>query len=386
MVTSNAQGKGISAGPNLTLNFDHAGAASQLPLPLSLNCQINGSGVTAIFGPSGAGKTTLLRAIAGLHYQPGAELSYGEHIWQSADCFVPPQKRRLGYVFQEPGLFPHLDVAGNLLFAKKRRFTAYDPVYEKDVIDTLDITPLLSASVTTLSGGERQRVAIARALLSGPDLLLLDEPLAALDEPRKKAILRYLNRIQAKLRLPMLYVSHSRDEVIQLADQVLLLDKGRLAGSGTPHEVFADVSHPQQLECVLAGTVVEQQTQWHLLSLDCGGFKVWLPDSGHQLGESLRIRIEPKDVSISLNQNTQSSMLNILPASVEACHRADGSVKGESGQAESGKSCDGQVIVTLNVAGHRLFSVITAWSANRLELVPGKQVFAQIKSVAVHSA
>ncbi|XOV80309.1 MAG: molybdenum ABC transporter ATP-binding protein [Aestuariibacter sp.] len=344
--------------------------AHDAPIPLQIDADLSCSGITAIYGPSGAGKTTLLRCIAGLHNMTGAEIRFAEQVWQSEESFVPPHQRQIGYVFQEPGLFPHLNVAGNLMFAQKRSFQHCSSAYQQQVIDILEIEPLLSTSVMLLSGGERQRVAIARALMSCPGLLLLDEPLSALDEQRKKRILRYLEELQQTLSLPMLYVSHQRDEVIQLADQVLMLENGKLKTLGPPSEVFADVSEPKQLESVLSGVVARKHQQWQLLEMDCNGFSVWLQDHGHAPQARLKVRILPKDVSISLTKNDASSMLNIVPGIVEHIDEVADSPS---------------LIVTLNVADNRLFANITRYSSQRLNLQPGMAVWAQIKSLAVLS-
>ena len=201
-------------------------------------------GVTALFGPSGCGKTTLLRAIAGLERGPVEYLEIGQEIWQDDQRFIPPHLRPIGFVFQEPSLFPHLSVKGNLEYGFKRR-TKTDRILDfGQVVELLGVGPLLCRATDGLSGGEQQRVAIARALLTSPRLLLLDEPLTGLDAKSKAEILPYLDRLHEELDMPVFYVSHLRDEVARLADQLLLMEAGEVVAAGPIADMLTRVDLP----------------------------------------------------------------------------------------------------------------------------------------------
>lgn len=329
-------------------------------------------GITAIFGHSGAGKTTLLRCIAGLESRATGSIIFAGEVWQSTREVVPPHQRGIGYVFQEASLFEHLTVAGNLAFAKKRRYRAYEEDYEDQVVAMLDIASLLNKSVTHLSGGERQRVAIARALFSHPRLLLLDEPLSGLDEPRKKDILRCLRDVSLRLQLPMIYVSHHRDEVIELADDMLLLEQGRVVLQDAPTKVFANIKQLQMREAVLVGTADKHLDEWGLVELDCHGDRVWIQATTVHQGEQMKIRILPKDVSLSLSDDKQSSILNRIAVTVTEINVTDTSDAGGT-----------SVLVTLDTGNNTLFAMITRYSMAQLQLTIGMKAWAQVKTVAV---
>ena len=206
---------------------------------LDVQLDLPASGVTSVFGPSGCGKTTLLRAIAGLERHTGGFLKFGESVWQDGSRFLPPHHRPIGYVFQEASLFEHLDVRGNLEFGVKRTPAAERRVAMDRAIELLEITDLLDRRPETLSGGEKQRAAIARALAVSPRLLLLDEPLAAVDVTRKQEIIPYLESLHRELDIPVIHVSHLPDEVARLADHLVLMESGRVIASGAAHELFS---------------------------------------------------------------------------------------------------------------------------------------------------
>ncbi|MDK9725230.1 MAG: molybdenum ABC transporter ATP-binding protein [Sterolibacteriaceae bacterium MAG5] len=330
-----------------------------------------GGGITALFGPSGSGKTTLLRAIAGLERWPGRLAVNGE-VWQDDSRFVPTHRRPLGYVFQEASLFPHLTVAANLDFGAKRAGAAASRVSLERIVDLLGIGTLLDRKPGHLSGGERQRVAIARALLTGPELLLMDEPLAALDLARKNEILPYLERLHDTLEIPVLYVSHSPDEVARLADHLVALDAGRVVAQGPLAETLARTDLPIRLGedagVVLDAVVAERDAEWSLAGVDFPGGRLWVRDTGHEIGSRVRVRILARDVSIALEKHVYSSILNTLPATVRE-------IGAESHPALA--------LVKLDAGGASLLARLTRRSAAALALAPGLPVWVQIKAVAL---
>lgn len=327
--------------------------------------------ITAIFGPSGCGKTTLLRAIAGLESCQQGYFSLGEDVWQDEPHCLPAHRRPLGYVFQEANLFPHLTVRGNLEYGYKRLPMAARRLVFQHVVDLLGIEPLLSRRAHHLSGGERQRVAIARALLTSPRLLLMDEPLAALDVNSKAEIYPFLERLHHELAIPILYVSHSPDEVARLADYLALMESGRIRATGPIAEMLtrSDLSlvHGSEAESIIEARVVGYDEAYHLTNLEFAGGKFTVPGNGLTEGQIVRLRVLARDVSLTLVQQTNTSILNIFPARVE----------------ELIEENPAQMTVRLDAAGVKILSRITRKSAQGLELVPGKQVYAQVKSVAL---
>ena len=257
---------------------------------LDVDLGLPGRGVTALFGPSGCGKTTLLRCIAGLQPTKHGLVSVNDEIWQDERTYVPTHRRPLGYVFQEASLFGHLSVRGNLEYGLKRVPPARRRVAQRDVIEMLGIGPLLDRASGTLSGGERQRVAIARALGVSPRLLLMDEPLASLDVARKQEILPYLQRLHDDLDIPVLYVSHSPDEVARLADHVVLLSQGRAVAQGGLHETLArlDLSgaFADDVGVVIDAVVAQHDDADHFSRLDFAGGSVWVSRSWRPSGST----------------------------------------------------------------------------------------------------
>ncbi|MGE3106381.1 MAG: molybdenum ABC transporter ATP-binding protein, partial [Lysobacterales bacterium] len=258
---------------------------------LALQVELPGRGVTAVHGPSGSGKSTLLRCIAGLDHAPGARISVNGQVWQDAQHFLPSHRRGIGMVFQDASLFEHLDVRGNLHYGLRRKPGA-DPALLETAIQTLAIGALLDRRPEQLSGGERQRVAIARALALAPQLLLMDEPLSALDAARKQELLPYLERLHDALAIPLLYVSHAADEVARLADHLLLLDAGRVRAVGPMTGLLGRLDPPvalgNQLGVVLATEVAERDPAFHLVRLQFDGGSLWARDPGQPIGQSLR--------------------------------------------------------------------------------------------------
>ncbi|SEO53226.1 molybdenum ABC transporter ATP-binding protein [Pseudomonas sp. NFACC39-1] len=343
---------------------------------LDLDVQLPGRGVSALYGQSGSGKTTCLRCIAGLERPPRGFIEVNGEVWQDSErgVFVPPHQRALGYVFQEASLFTHLSVQANLAFGLKRIAPAQRRVDLDQATELLGIGHLLDRQPHNLSGGERQRVGIARALLTSPRLLLMDEPLAALDTRRKNEILPYLQRLHDELDIPVLYVSHSQDEVARLADHIVLLDAGRVLASGPIGETLARLDLPLALGddagVVVQGKVSGYDAAYQLLSLT-------LPDSllnvrvAHTplaIGQPLRFKVQARDVSLSLTNDAQTSILNRLPVTVVSELAADNAA---------------HVLIRLEAAGTPLLARITRYSRDQLELHPGQLLWAQIKAVAV---
>ena len=330
-------------------------------------------GVSALFGPSGCGKTTVLRALAGLERAAGRVALAGE-VWQddTDGRFVPTHRRALGYVIQEAALFPHLDVRRNLEYGKKRIAPAERRIALDQVVDLLGIAPLMARRPQTLSGGERQRVAIARALATSPRLLLMDEPLAALDAKRKAELLPYLERVHEELAIPIVYVSHAIDEVARLADHLVLMESGRVVAAGPLADMLARLDLPLPLGedagVVLEGVVGERDAQWQLARLDVGACSLWARDQGLPLGRRVRLRVLARDVSITLAPQSGSSIGNQLRATVEAI-------------AED--SHPGLALVRVRVGSAPLVARLTRRSAHALALAPGMAVWAQVKSVAL---
>lgn len=340
---------------------------------LDVDLQLPGQGVIALFGHSGSGKTTVLRSIAGLEHFAGKLMVNGE-VWQDGESFLPVHKRPIGYVFQEASLFSHLSVKQNLAFGLKRTPEAERRIELQQVVEWLGVEHLLSRKPQRLSGGERQRVAIARALLTSPRLLLMDEPLSALDTRSKADILPYLERLHDELSIPVIYVSHSPDEVARLADHLVLMEQGRVSASGPIGELMTrldlSISREREAESILETTVAEHQPEFHLTRLDFPGGSVTTRMLPAPVGTPQRVRIHARDVSIALNAHSDSSILNVLPAKI----------------LEFAPMTEWQTLVRLGLgpeASIPLLARITRRSAALLELDVGKEVFAQVKSVVL---
>jgi molybdate transport system ATP-binding protein len=289
---------------------------------LDVDLNLPGTGITVLFGHSGSGKTTLLRCIAGLQRAPQGFLTVNGTVWQDSErgLFLPTYKRSLGYVFQEANLFPHLTVRDNLNYGLKRIKQDLGTVKLEQTIELLGIENLMARMPEHLSGGERQRVAIARALALNPDILLMDEPLASLDFRRKQEILPFLSRLHQQLAIPVLYVTHSQQEVTQLADTLVILDEGRALASGLLAETQSRLDLPlaQDWEAatVCQATVAEHETDYHLTRVSFAGGSLSIPAVDAPVGSPLRIQIYARDVSIALEAPTATSILNVLPATI----------------------------------------------------------------------
>ncbi len=344
---------------------------------LALDLTLPGRGLTALFGASGSGKTTCLRVLAGLEPAASGRLSVGGELWQDSarGLFVPPHQRALGYVFQEASLFDHLSVQDNIRFGHRRTPAAQRCYGWDHGLALLGIGHLLRRMPHELSGGERQRVAMARALATSPRVLLMDEPLAALDAPRKAEILPWLEQLHQALDIPVVYVTHSVDEVARLADHVVLLEQGRVLAQGPVLELMtrADLplAHGDSAGALVEALTCGVQSDSDLCELRFDGGTLLLPQTrATPLPDRtpVRVRIQARDVSLSLVLPQQTSVLNCLPATV----------------ADVSEDGPGQVLVGLRLGLEtRLLSRISRLSCERLGIAPGLPVYAQIKGVAM---
>lgn len=340
---------------------------------LTVGLALPGRGITALFGASGSGKTTCLRVIAGLERAADVYLEVNGEVWQddARNIFLPTHQRPLGYVFQEASLFAHLNVQRNLEYGMRRIAKSARHVSLEHAVSLLDIGHLLQRKPDKLSGGERQRVAIARALATSPRILLMDEPLAALDAKRKAEIMPYLERLHDELDIPVLYVSHSADEVVRLADHLVLLETGKVVASGATQDLLTrldlEVAHGDAASALVTATISAHDPDYHLSSATFPGGQLLLPQQSATIGQQVRIRVQARDVSLSLAPQRDSSILNIVAATV----------------TELSADAAGQVMVGLDANGTRLLARITRKSCVTMELAPGKSLYAQIKGIAI---
>jgi molybdate transport system ATP-binding protein len=347
---------------------------------LNVTLEAPARGVTALYGPSGSGKTTLLRCIAGLNRFHDGECRVNGEVWQDGErVFLPTHRRPLGYVFQEASLFAHLSVRRNLSFGAPPRGAAKSAIKSAigwdEVVDLLSLAPLLDRAPRDLSGGERQRVALGRALLSQPKLLLMDEPLAALDAAAKEEILPFLERLRDRLSLPALYVTHDMAEVERLADHLVLLDNGRVIASGPLAALQSDPKLPlaaaRGAVVSLSGTIEAVDFDFGLTSVKVRGGSFIASGRPGAIGERRRLRVVAGDVSIASAPPGPSSILNVLPARI----------------LSTSSAAPNELVLVLGLgadgAGDRILARITRRSWERLALTEGASVHAQIKSVAL---
>ncbi|MCY4263253.1 MAG: molybdenum ABC transporter ATP-binding protein [Gammaproteobacteria bacterium] len=339
---------------------------------LDIDVCLPGRGVTAIYGASGSGKTTLLRCIAGLESVAVGELTINGDTWHNRQHSLPPHQRPIGYVFQEASLFQHLTVEGNLRFAEKRAHG--NEMQFDDIVPMMSLQSLLGRNPDQLSGGERQRVAIARALLINPNLLLLDEPLAALDPKRRQDVLPYLERIHRNAGFPVLYVTHSIEEVTRLADFLLVLEQGRVSVAGEMIEMLSRSDLPLEIEeemgVVLEGQILSREPRWQLITVSFAGGELQVRDRAGlgAVGESVRLRVLARDVSLALDTQSRSSILNRLSATVVMINQQPAAA---------------MATVKLSVGGSLLLASVAIPSVDELSLRVGQQLIAQIKSVTL---
>jgi molybdate transport system ATP-binding protein len=347
---------------------------SRAEFELDVDLAVPARGITVLFGASGSGKTSVLRCVAGLERSARGAIRIAGECWQDDNTrvFLPSWARSLGYVFQEPSLFEHLDVRGNLQYGLRRAARGTASGSLDKIIDLLGIRSLLQRRPVQLSGGERQRVAIARALATQPRLLLLDEPLAALDYPRRSEVMPWLEQLRDELNMPMLYVTHSLDELARLADHVVVLDRGRVTAQGPVAALFSADDNPlifgDDAGALLHGKIVERDAQWHLARAAFAGGSLWLRDTGLATGSRVRLRVLARDVSLTTRQPQQTSIQNCLPCVVD-------SVMPDTHPA--------QALLRVNCGTSPLLARITRRAVDELRLQPGTQAWAQVKSVAL---
>lgn len=342
---------------------------------LNVDVDVPMSGIAAIWGPSGSGKTTLLRCLAGLERSPQGFLQVGDEVWQDEkiDLCLPLYTRPVGYVFQEPRLFPHYNVRANLLYGYKRIPLQARRIAMEQVVEILGIEHLLARRIHHLSGGEQQRVAIGRALLTSPKLLLLDEPLASLDIQRKQELLPFIRRLHEELRIPVLYVSHALTEILQLADCAVFLKEGHVVGTGPLNEAFTSLNFRRSLGSHRVGAILDTRVAAHeaeygLTRLEFKGQFLFVPFRSIVVGQLLRVHILSNDVSLVAERTVSpTSVLNILEATIVEIQTVD----------------QASMDVLLDI-GVPLVASITRKSLVLLGLRPGNRVFAHIKAVALN--
>jgi molybdate transport system ATP-binding protein len=333
-------------------------------------------GITGLFGPSGCGKSTVLRCLAGLQHLPSSLCDIGGEVWQDAGTFLKPHQRPIGYVFQEASLFQHLSVKDNLLYgAPKHHAHRSDAIGFDEVIELLGLEKLLPRAPRHLSGGERQRVAIGRALLSQPKLLLMDEPLSALDRATKDEILPFLERLHARLSMPVFYVSHDLTEIERLADQLILMQVGRVIAAGALQDLQSDPALPlataRDAAVTFQAKIEAYDSGYGLMSLSIDGGRLLIPAPSDAIGAWRRVRIAAGDVSLAREAPLQSSILNRLSARIVSASPVGSS----------------EMLVVLRLGhqsdGARLLSRVTRRSWDELHLADGVDVVAQVKGVAL---
>jgi len=337
---------------------------------LTVDLDVPARGCTTLQGPSGCGKTSVLRCVAGLEPAARGRATLGDRVLMGDGVNVPAHQRGVGYVFQDGALFPHLTVAGNLDFARTRarRQGRQEP---DGLVDLLDLEPLLARRPERLSGGERQRVSLARALVSGPSLLLLDEPLASVDPSARGEILPYLERLIADLDLPVLHVTHDITEAASLADHLVVMRQGAVVTHGPLSEVLTapapGLASGPEASVVLAASVLRRDPADQLVTLGFDGGQLIVPDHGHDVGHAARVRVLARDVSLALEPAAASSILNTVPVVVDALWD------------DSPSRC----MVRLMAGKTVLLAAITRRSAHVLNVAPGQPLYAQVKSLAL---
>ncbi len=335
---------------------------------LDVDLQLPASGITVVFGPSGSGKTTLLRCLAGL--EKSGKMEIAGQVWQDENIFIPISQRAIGMVFQESRLFPHLTVRNNLVYGYKRTPVDLRRLHLDEIVDVLSLEKLLERSIEKLSGGEKQRVALGRALLTSPKLLLMDEPLAALDAQRKTEIIPFIRKVEKELSIPIIYVTHSMSEVLQLVDTMVILKDGRIVKYGPVEKVFSDIQlrdaiGDEHSGAVLDTTVLEHDTEFGITRLDFMGQELSVPIQDISPGQALRVHIHSKDVSLATQPpDGLTSVLNILKTKVK----------------KIGENVGYSVDIELD-AGRPLLATITRKSLSNLNLQPGQSIYAFIKAI-----
>ena len=340
---------------------------------LAVDCQLPSQGVTALYGHSGAGKTSLLRCIAGLECEAQGSVCFNSEYWQTLEHHTPCHQRCIGYVFQDARLFPHLNVLGNLHYAVDRTNTQHsDAMSLEYVCEYLKLTPLLQQYPDTLSGGEQQRVAIGRMLLSQPQLILMDEPLSALDQQSRDEVLLLLEQLPKRVNVPIIYISHNMDEVSRLADQLVIMEHGKITTQGTLielcHQLNLSINQQEQAASIIEGHVSRYDSHYQLAQFLLPDGQSLFLQTSLPPNSQLRLRIPARDISLTLNPHTDSSILNIL-----TCRISD--IKHDSTAAHA--------LIKLQLGSQFLLARITHKSLDHLRLALGQTIYAQIKSVAL---
>ncbi|HJP37666.1 MAG: molybdenum ABC transporter ATP-binding protein [Gammaproteobacteria bacterium] len=369
MNTTNHPGNKTGGAVTLRYLLERADFALDVDLTIPMR------GITGIFGKSGSGKTALLRCIAGLEKPTIGQFTINGDSWQDTTQkhSKAVHERQIGYVFQEPRLFDHLNVDSNLEYGQSRRHDQKNSLERGQIIDLLGLNGLLRRRPDELSGGEAQRVAIARALLCAPRLVLMDEPLAALDRIRKEEILPFLDRLHAELSVPILYVSHSIEEVSRLCDHLIIIDQGHILDAGDIQSVLVNLDLPllagEEAGSVIAGSIADYDEEYDLTHLKFSGGTLIVPGKyGHRESE-LRLRIRGNDVSLCRNRPNNTSILNIIPVTVDRIQSGHGPY----------------ALVRLRAGNDLLTARLTRRSCHEMELKQGDRLLAQIKSVAVRN-
>lgn len=337
-------------------------------LDLDLDLHIPTKGITAVFGRSGAGKSSLINLVAGLSTPKSGLIQLNDRILFNEKINLPPEKRRIGYVFQEHRLFPHYSVAKNLKYGCKR----FDSDYFLQIVELLGISHLLDRFPISLSGGEKQRVAIGRALLSEPDILLMDEPLSALDLPRKQELLDYLERLSTQLDIPILYVTHSLEEIVRLADKVILLEQGKVVSFDWVKHIWQLPAFAEWLPQLYKISLLELPVcataqHYQMQELKLGQQSLWVNDlPRYKAKGNIRITINSKDVSLTLSKPQQSSIRNILCGTIV--------------EIEQQKQ---QVNIATDIEGQKVWATISQWAFDELKLQLGQLIYLQIKTVSL---
>ncbi len=351
----------------------------QLRLPradfeLKVDLRLPARGITVLFGASGSGKTSVLRCVAGLERAHDARVCVAGEIWQDNDAriFLPTHRRSLGYVFQEASLFEHLDVMGNLRYGMQRTHSSHAGQTLQTAIELLGIGHLLSRRPGQLSGGERQRVSIARALATAPKVLLLDEPMAALDQARRQEIMPWLERLRDDLRIPMIYVTHSAEELTRLADHLVVLEHGHVKAEGAAADVLASIDSPvvagEDVGALLQGHLIERDAKWNLARVGFAGGTLWLRESGIPIGQAVRLRVLARDVSLTTEEPQHTSIQNHLPCILESIAQ---------------DAHPSQVLIRVRCGESVLLARITRRALDSLGLQAGDTAWVQVKSVAL---
>lgn len=345
---------------------------------LDIQAEIPSFGICAVFGRSGSGKTSLLDVLSGLSCPDQGRIQIGDTVTYDGalNINIPTERRKIGYVFQDARLFPHLTVLKNLRYGfKPERKSAYWDTSNilDQIIHLLDLQGLLKRYPFQLSGGEKQRVAIGRALLTCPDILLMDEPTAALDLPRKQEIIHYLLTLVSRIQIPILYVTHHLDEIAQLADHMLLIDKGRIIANGTTQAVWHSEHlrpwfNQHNLSALMTASIVEHRIDHQLTKVRLSKQYIWIPLIHVPVDHLIRLRLFARDISLTKQPSEDSSIRNILTVTIT--------------QIES-TSNRGESLISLELDDQVGFALITSWAVNELAFAVGDTLYAQIKSVCI---